>query len=86
MLGEGAVPIVGSVDPGQLRSRLCAGENATIAIVVANGADRLGPWESAVGWPDPVRRGYAQRDGTIVLETTTWSGDGKVADGLCGAP
>ncbi len=49
MLSQGSVSIVDHVEPATLRTLLCDGRDVTIAIVVANGLDRLTAWEEAIG-------------------------------------
>ena len=75
MVTSGSIPLTAGFTPEEARAALCAGQDALLAVVNADGLDRLRGWTEAVGWSEPEQTTYLQRDGIPVLTSLRWRAD-----------
>jgi hypothetical protein len=63
------------------RRRLCEGKDVSVALLTGDRAERFRQWQDRLDWTGPQIKGYRQRDGKLIFELATFSGDD--AGGRC---
>jgi hypothetical protein len=72
MITRGTVPYTVNFLPGEARAALCAGQDAELAAMARQPAQRLQDWIAAVGWPHYEKSQYLQGDGRPMLDIVRW--------------